>query len=116
MAYDIVRGDRVDSDLEVIFDFLLLSAEEFGEDKTSAFALAERRIMEIEADMRNLTSAPHQGTIRPHLGRGIRNVTKGRAIFYFDVDDSLQIIRVLAVFFGGQDHDARILLRLLNSD
>ena len=65
--------------------------------------------------METLGEVPHQGTLRPHLGDGIRNVTKNRAVYYFDVDDSKKLVRVLAVFFGGQDHDARILLRLLST-
>ena len=65
--------------------------------------------------MERLGEGPHQGTLRPHLGDGIRNVTKNRAIFYSDVDDPKKVVRVLAVFFGGQDHDARTLLRLLGA-
>ena len=54
-----------------------------------------------------------QGTLRPELGDGIRNVTKHRAIFYFEVLE--EQIRVLAIFFGGQDHQGRMLLRILGS-
>lgn len=115
MDFEIVRGDGVDRDIELIFDFLVAAAEEFGEDEQSAFALAQIRLSEIEADMRRLGHTPHQGTLRPHLGENIRNVAKGRAVFYFDVDDDRQRLRILAVFFGSQDHEARILLRLLGA-
>lgn len=114
VTYEVVRATDVDLDLELIFDFLVVAAEEFGESEEVAFQLAERRIMEIEANMEDLGMAPHQGTRRPHLGDGIRNVTKGRATYYFDVDDAQKILRLLAVFFGGQDHESRILLRLLS--
>ncbi|MDT8853471.1 type II toxin-antitoxin system RelE/ParE family toxin [Paracoccaceae bacterium Fryx2] len=113
MVYEVVRAADVDVDLELIFDFLVAAAEDFGESAEGAFQLAERRITEIEATIEDLGSAPHQGTLRPRLGDGVRNVTKGRAIYYFEVDDARKILRLLAVFFGGQDHDARILLRLL---
>ncbi len=43
-----------------------------------------------------------QGTLRPE-----------RAIFYFDADDDRRMVRVLAVFFGGQDHRRGMLTRLL---
>lgn len=115
MGYEVVRGEGVDRDLELIFDFLVSAARDFGEDERDAFDRAARRIGGIEADMRDLGRAPHQGTQRPHLGDGVRNVTKGRTIFYFDIDEDLGVLRILAVFFGGQDHDARILLRLLDS-
>jgi toxin ParE1/3/4 len=40
-------------------------------------------------------------------------VTKQRAVFYFDVDDDQRLVRILAVFFGGQDHQRAMLRRLL---
>ena len=36
-----------------------------------------------------------------------------RAIYWFDVDEGRRTVRVLAVFFGGQDHIRRMLIRLL---
>lgn len=114
MDYDVVRGDGVDDDLGLIFDFLIAAAQDFGEDERGAFRIAEQRLTEIQRSMRSLGGLPHQGTLRTHLGEGIRSVTKGRAIFYFDVDDDRRRVRILAVFFGGQDHEARILVRLLS--
>jgi len=113
VGYEAVRSNGVDRDLELIFDFLMTAAEAFGEDAQSAFDRAEQRIAEIERVMHDLGRAPHQGTLRPDLGDGIRSVTKGRAVFYFDLDDGANVLRILAVFFGGQDHDAHMLLRLL---
>ncbi|NBE09282.1 type II toxin-antitoxin system RelE/ParE family toxin [Rhodobacter sp. CCP-1] len=63
-----------------------------------------------------LTHAPYQGTRCPELGQNTRRVTKDRAIFYYDLIEDRQVIRLLAIFFGGQDHDARILARLLAPD
>ena len=114
MVYKVVRAEEIDTDLELIFDFLVESAEQFGEDPETAFLRAETRVTEIERSLEELIKVPHQGTRRPHLGEGVRNVTKDRAIIYFDVDDEAEILRVLAVFFGGQEHNARILLRLLS--
>ena len=114
MVFDVVRGDGVDHDLDLIFDFLIKSVQELGEDGQRAFNLAEERLAEIESAIRSLGEAPYQGTRRPHLGKRIRNVTKGRAVLYFDVDDHQHRVRILAIFFGGQDHEARILSRLLS--
>lgn len=114
MAYEVRRAAAVNFDLELIFDFLVASAEDFGETPEIAFSLAERRVAEIEMALEDLGRVPHQGTRREDLGADIRHVTKDRAIVYFDVDDDLRILRVLAVFFGGQDHDSRILLRILS--
>ncbi|WP_264773569.1 hypothetical protein [Defluviimonas salinarum] len=38
--------------------------------------------------------------------------TKERAILYFDLDEGRRTVRLLAVFFGGQDRRAAILERL----
>ena len=114
MAYEVVRAADVARDLDLIFDFLVAAAEDLGESEQRAFSRAEERLTEIEAGMADLGRVPHQGTRRPQLGGGVRNVTKGRAIYYFDVDDVRRTVRILAVFFGGQDHEARILLRLLS--
>lgn len=114
MAYEVVRAEGVSLDLELIFDFLVAAAEDFGDDPETALRRAEGRLREIETGMERLGTAPHQGTLRPHLGAGIRNVIRDRAIYYFDIDEPNHRLRVLAVFFGGQDHDARILLRLLS--
>lgn len=114
MGYDVTRARDVDVDLELIFEFLVATAEAFGDDVETAFSRAERRLAEIETEIADLGTVPHQGTLRPHLGAGIRNVSNGRAVFYFDVDDTRRNLRVLAVFYGGQDHHARVLVRLLS--
>lgn len=114
MAYEVLWADAVERDLELIFDFLVTAAETFGDSEADAFERAARRIDEIESGMEALGQTPHQGTLRPHLGHSVRNVTKSRAVYYFEVNDSARTVKVLAVFFGGQDHDARILLRLLS--
>ena len=116
MAYRVERSEASDRDLETIFDFLFEAALGFGEDASIAFERASTRILEIEDAMIALGEVPHQGTLHPDVSDGLRSVTKGRAIFYFDVDDSEQLVRVLAIFFGGQDHQRRMLLRLLSSN
>jgi hypothetical protein len=42
----------------------------------------------------------------------LRRVTKDKAILYFITDDELAEVRVLAVFFSGQDHLRHIVERL----
>ncbi len=114
MAYKVERSVASDRDLETIFDFVFEAALGFGEDEATAFQRASTRILEIEDAMNALGDLPHQGTLHPEFFGGLRSVTKGRAIFYFDVEDTLHRVRVLAVFFGGQDHQRQMLLRLLS--
>ena len=46
---------------------------------------------------------------------GLRWTTKDRAVFCFTVDEAAATITVLAVFFGGQDHRAPVLARILGT-
>ncbi len=113
MAYEVLRSEASDRDLEAIFDFLFDAALGFGESPADAYNRAAVRIEAIESAIEALGAAPHQGTLRPDLLPGLRSVTKERAILYFDVDDEARRVRVLAIFFGGQDHRRAMLLRLL---
>ncbi|MEQ1608957.1 MAG: type II toxin-antitoxin system RelE/ParE family toxin [Hyphomonadaceae bacterium] len=115
MPYRVERSLDTDHDLSAIFDFLLTSYMGFGEERGEALERAAARIEGIEAEMLSLGDVPHQGTLRPDLLPGLRSVTKQRAIFYFDVDDDLRLLRVLTIFFGGQDHQRAMLQRLSKS-
>ncbi|MDR0810505.1 MAG: hypothetical protein LBE86_15510 [Gemmobacter sp.] len=43
----------------------------------------------------------------------MRQLAFGKATFWFTVDEAEGLIRVLSVFFGGQDQQRRMLIRLL---
>ncbi|KAA0689131.1 type II toxin-antitoxin system RelE/ParE family toxin [Neorhizobium sp. P12A] len=112
MVYEIVRSAACDSDLGLILDHLVQSYVALGDPLPDAFERAVLRIRSIEADMHGLARLPHQGTLRPELGSGMRQVTKCQAVFYFEVDDSDRLLRILAVFFGRQDHRRYMLMRM----
>jgi plasmid stabilization system protein ParE len=112
MAYKVLRSKDTQRDLALIFDHLVDSHIALGEQTRSAFERASHRTEKIENDMLLLGKAPFQGTLRPELMPGLRNVTKDKAIFYFTVHEDLEEVRVLAVFFGGQDHVRKMLMRL----
>jgi plasmid stabilization system protein ParE len=116
MVYRVVRSVASDRDLALIFDHLFETYQELGDSPEEAFERAAARIRSIERDMEALGRAPLQGTLWPDLPPGLRWVTKNRAIFYFQADEAAEILRVLAVFFGGQDHRMRMLARLLRRD
>lgn len=113
MKYTVERASDVDRDLDAIFDFLIESYGKFGEDAVTAIDRAADRLQQVQISMQSLGDVPHQGTLQPQLLPGLRSVTKDRAIFYFKVDDAKRTVRVLAVFFGGQDHQRHMLKRLL---
>ena len=112
MAFEVVRSAACSRDLGLILEHLVEAYSAFGEPLPDAFDRAARRIRAIEADMMSLGEAPFQGTVRPALAPGLRQVTKNKAIFYFDIDEMRGEVRVLAVFFGGQDHQRHMLSRL----
>lgn len=113
MKYAVERAIEIDRDFAAIFDFLIESYRAFGEDPKVAIERAATRLRSIETAMLSLGKAPPQGTLRVELLPGQRSVTKNRAIFYFDVDDDRRVVRVLAVLFGGRDHQRHMLKRLL---
>ena len=112
MAYEVVRSRGSDRDLELIFDHLAETYGLLGDTPRDAFDRAAARLRAIEDDMEGLGRTPFQGTLRPDLMPGLRQVTKTRAIFYFRVDEAARHVEVLAVFFGGQDHLAHMLRRI----
>ena len=112
MAFKVVRSTQVDYDLDLIHEHLFGSYVELGDSRRDAFNRADARIEKIETDLEALAQSPFQGTLSPEVEAGLRHVTKNRAIFYFRVDEERQVISVLAVFFGGQDHGRHISKRL----
>ncbi|MBI1187644.1 MAG: type II toxin-antitoxin system RelE/ParE family toxin [Alphaproteobacteria bacterium] len=114
--YRIERLPQVADDLRDILRFLIRSQIRVGEPFDRAKARAAKRVRAIIESTKTLAAAPHQGTLRPDLMPGLRNVTKDRAIFYFTVDDEARVVPVLAVFFGGQDHQRAMLKRLMRNE
>jgi plasmid stabilization system protein ParE len=101
-------------DLDLIFVHLAESYRGFGEAPDEASERAAVRVRGILAAADRLGLAPHRGVIHDDLAPGIRHLTLDRAVYYFRVDGNR--VRVLAVFFGGQDHQRRMRLRLLRRD
>ena len=113
MAYRLEFSAEAERDFGLIFDHLLDSYVGFGEDLKSALDHAEARILEIRAAANSILAIPHRGQRHDDLLPGLRHLAIGRAIYWFDVDDELRIVRILAVFFGGQDHIRHMTTRLL---
>jgi plasmid stabilization system protein ParE len=101
-------------DLDLIFDHLAESYRGFGEAPDEASEHAARRVRAIIEAADRLALAPHRGPVHDDLAPGIRHVTLDRAVYYFRIEDA--VLRILAVFFGGQDHQRRMRLRILRRD
>ena len=113
MAFRLEFPVDAERDFGLIFDHLLRSCLGFGESLDSALDSAEARIREIRASADRILSAPHRGERHDDLLPGLRYLAIGRAIYWLDVDDGRETVRVLAVFFGGQDHVRHMLAGLL---
>ncbi len=104
---------EAERDFGLIFDHLLQSYLGFGESLEGAFDRAEARIFEIRAAAARILTAPHRGERHDDILPGLRHLSIGRAIYWFEIDEPRATIRVLAVFFGGQDHVRHMMVRLL---
>ncbi len=112
MAYDIRRTKDSIQDLDAIFDHLVSTYVGFGDELPVAYERAGKRVRGITADMFSLAAYPYRGTPDAGLGFGLRHFTKNNAVFYFRIDETAKVVLVLAVFFGGQDHQRHMLKRL----
>lgn len=113
MTYEITFSADAERDFELIFDFLLESYIEFSEEPNSATSRAQQRLLSIYADIEKLVKAPYCGTLHDDILSGLRHITFGQTIVWFDVIEDTRDIRILAVFFGSQDHFRHMLARLL---
>lgn len=100
-------------DLRALYRYLVdLQQTRFGHDLAGADKLASERIAIILQNGRKLAEAPFRGT-RHRIGSlEIRHVTINRAIYWFTLDEPAGVLRIEAIFFGGQDHLGRMFERL----
>lgn len=115
MAFRLEFAADAERDFELIFDHLLRGYLDFGESLDSALDHAETRTFEIRAAADHILTVPHRGERRDDILPGLRHLAIGRAIYWFDIDEPRETVRVLAVFFGGQDHVRHMLARLLQN-
>lgn len=113
MAYRIEFSADAERDFGLIFEHLYASYSALGESAAEALDHAERRTLAIRAAVARIALAPHRGERHDGLLPGLRHLSLERAIYWFEVDGQMQRVRVLAVFFGGQDHVHLMLERLL---
>lgn len=116
MKFAIEFSSASERDFELIFAHLFESYLGFGESRDAAFRHAAQRIKDIRKAVEKLTTLPDRGTPRDDVSPSLRFLVVDRAIYWFDVDAAARKVRILAVFFGGQDHVRRMLVRLLRDN
>ena len=111
MAFGLEFSVDAERDFGLIFDHLVRSYLDFGESPESALDRAEARIREIRTAAQRILTAPYPRERHDDLLPGLRHLAIGRAIYWLDIDDERETVRVLAVFFDGEDHIRHTLIR-----
>lgn len=113
MIWRITFAAATERDFALIFDHLVQSYQAFGEPRAEALRRAEARLLGILQDADRIATAPERGSRHDELLPGLRQLTLGRASFWFILAPETAEARVLAVFWGGQDQQRHMLVRLL---
>jgi plasmid stabilization system protein ParE len=113
--WKVVFAEEAINDLALITDHLTQAYCGFGEPLAEANRHAQLRIEAIIAAAERLATAPLRGESRDDLLPGLRHLALDRAVYWFRPRAEQRDIQVLAVFFGGQDHQRRMLVRLLQN-
>lgn len=114
-AWRVVFAADAENDLVLIENFLAQAYQNFGEPSPQAAQHAAARIDAIIANAERLAVAPVRGTCHDDLLPGLRHLALDQAISWVQVCAEAAEIRVLAMFFGGQDHQRHMLVRLLGA-
>ncbi len=112
-TFKVVFSADAELDFELIFDFLFESYLSFDEDVDTAIAQAENKTQSVRKAADKLAKHPFRGTLHDDVLQELRHITMGRAIYWFDIVEDAGLVRILAVFYGGQDHHTKMLARLL---
>ncbi len=113
MAYRIEFTASAEADLFAIVDYLTESYRSFGENAAEALARADRRQILIRANAQRIAEAQHRGARPFDLAPELRHLTMGRAIYWFEIDEASATVRIVAMFFGADDHLPAMQKRML---
>ena len=103
------------NDLVLITEYLTQAYCGFGEPLAEAHSHAQVRIEAIITAAERLATAPLRGESHDDLLPGLRHLALDRAVYWFRPRAEQREVQVLAVFFGGQNHQRRMLVRLLQN-
>ena len=115
VPWTVVFAEDAINDLVLITEYLTQAYCSFGEPLAEANRHAQLRIESIIAAAERLALGPLRGESRDDLLPGLRYLALDRAVYWFRPRAEQRDIQVLAVFFGGQDHQRRMLVRLLQN-
>lgn len=111
--WTVVFAEAAANDLALIEEHLVRAYREFGESASDARQHAAVRIDAIITTAERLSTAPFRGEAQDDLLPGLRHLALDSAIYWFVPISDIRKIQVLAIFFGAQDHQRHMLVRLL---
>ena len=103
------------NDLLLIADHLAQAYCGFGEPPAQAERHAQARIEAIITAAERLATARLRGESHDDLLPGLRYLALDRAVTWFRPRTEQWEIQALAMFFGGHDHQRRMMVRLLQN-
>ena len=102
-AWTVVFAAAVEWELAPIEAFLSKAYQDFGDPADQAAHHAAARVDAM------------RGSVNDDLLPGLRHLALGQAIYWFQICAEVAQIGVLALFYGGQDQQRRMLVRLLGT-
>jgi toxin ParE1/3/4 len=113
--WTVVFAVEVINGLVLITEYLKQAYSGFGEPLVEAQYHAQERIEAIITAAERLPTAPLRGESHDDLLPGLRYLALDRAVTWFRARADQREVQVLAVFFGGQDHQRCMMVRLLQN-
>lgn len=113
--WSVVFAEEAINDLMLITVYLTQSYCGFGEPPAEANRHAQVRNKAIIFAAERLATAPFRGECHHDLLLGLCHLALDRAVTWFRPCSEQREIQVLAVFFGGHDHQRQMLVRLLQN-
>jgi plasmid stabilization system protein ParE len=112
--WTVVFSTDATADLILIEDHLAQAYMDFGEGPDEARLHAAQRVDALITTAERLATAPFRGETSGDLLPDLRHLMLDRAVYWFVPDSAARQVRVLAIFFGAQDHQRHMLVRLLD--
>jgi toxin ParE1/3/4 len=114
-AWTVVFAAAAKCDFALIEAFLSKAYQDFGDPADQAALHAATRVDAMVAEAERLAVSPIRGSVQDDLLPGLRHLALVQAIYWFQICAEAAQIRVLAVFYGRQDQQRHMLVRLLGT-
>ncbi|CCQ72460.1 type II toxin-antitoxin system RelE/ParE family toxin [Magnetospira sp. QH-2] len=106
-SFDLVYAKSAKADLECIMEHLFRNYVFFGDNPAEAVEKVEARIFELRQFINGLKAFPQKGRRRDDLKKGLRLLPDQRkAAIAYEVVEKTKTVKVLRIFYGGEDYES----------